>query len=130
MLASTIFLSPNGPFSNIATLTETFYVDHFLLAVSPFFVVSIQGYKPKFVDSIKIALLMFALLLVFIPINNWMNTDYFYLKDQSIFAVVFGVQPSWVFALVHSLVAFGFFNLYYVLFKERDVVSTEVVTEN
>ncbi len=122
---------PNGPLSNIATLTETFFVDHFVLALAPFFIVSIQGYKPKFKDAAVISGFMFVLLLSFIPINLWLNADYFYLEDQSIFGVIFGQQAKIVFIFVHSLVAFGFFSLYYHLFKERKPqTSGKIQTEN
>ena len=67
-----------------------------------------------------ITTLMFAILIAFIFINQLLGTDYFYLENQSIFAVLFGKQPKVVFALVHSLVAMGFFSSYYVLFRNKE----------
>lgn len=116
---------PNGPIDNIANLTETFYIDHFLLGVTPFFLVVYQGFKPSRKNLFQITAVMLVVLLVFIPINNVLDTDYFYTKDQSIFGVlfpnlptsIFGVStpnfPSVLFAFAHSTVALGFFTIYY-----------------
>lgn len=116
---------------NIYILTETFFLDHFLLAVTPFFLVVYQGYKPSVSDAAKIAMVMFVILSIFIPLNGliaeWINVeyykvDYFYVNDQSIVGVisesVFGKKlPSIVFVLIHSLAAYGFFYIYYALFR-------------
>ena len=122
---------PNGPIDNIVNLTETFYIDHFLLGLSPFFLVVYQGYKPVKADLFRITGVMFVMLLVFIPLNNIMNTDYFYLKDRSIVGDIFpnlptqiiGVPfkdlPSVIFATIHSVVALGFFSLYFFTFKNK-----------
>jgi hypothetical integral membrane protein (TIGR02206 family) len=125
---------PNGPIDNIINLTETFYIDHFLLGLSPFFLVIYQGYKPVKSDLFKITGVMFIMLLVFIPLNNIMDTDYFYLKDRSIVGVIFpnlptqilGIPfkdlPSVIFAAIHSVVALGFFSLYYFAFKDKKYI--------
>ena len=113
-------LYPNGDFTNSVNLTETFYIDHIILTVTPFFLVLYQKYVPTFKDAIIISVLMFAILVSFIFLNQVLETDYFYLEDQSIFAVIFGKQPKVVFALVHSFVALGFFSAYYMLFKNKE----------
>jgi uncharacterized membrane protein YwaF len=111
---------PNGEIPNIANLTETFFIDHILLTVIPFFLVVYQGYIPKLKDMIYITVLMFIILCIFIFINPIFNTDYFYVQDQSIFAVLFGRQNSFVFAFVHSIVAMGFFSIYYLYFRNKE----------
>lgn len=138
-LAGVIY--PNGPISNIVNLTETFYIDHFFLGLTPFFLLVVQGYKPIRNDLVKITVIMFGLLLVFIPINDWLNAsnisenvvDYFYLTDMSIFGVMFpnlptkflGINfphlPSIIFAITHTLAAFGFFSVYYFSFKGKEI---------
>lgn len=110
-------LYPNGPISNIPNLTETFYIDHFLLAVSPFFLVAIEGYKPIRNDLLKITGVMFLILVMFIPINHWLGSDYFYITDQSIFGVLVPNAPKLLFITVHTLAAFLFFSVYYKKFK-------------
>ena len=62
---------------------------------------------------------MALLLYVFIPINNLIGADYFYLKDQSIFGVIFPGASSFIYATVHYVVVFGFFSLYYLWFKDK-----------
>jgi uncharacterized membrane protein YwaF len=121
---------PNGPIDNIANLTETFYIDHFLLGVTPFFLVVYQGFQPNRKNLIQITALMLIVLLLFIPINNLLDTDFFYTKDQSIFGVlfpnlptsIFGIStpnfPSVLFSITHTVVAFGFFSIYYRYFTE------------
>jgi uncharacterized membrane protein YwaF len=113
-------LYPNGDFTNSVNLTETFYIDHIILTVTPFFLVMYQKYIPTFKDVIIISVLMFAILVSFIYFNQILETDYFYLEDQSIFAVIFGKQPKVVFAFVHSIVAMGFFTGYYMVFKNKE----------
>lgn len=110
---------PNGPIENIANLTETFYIDHFLLAVIPFFLVVYEGYQPSKKDLFTITGIMALILYAFIPINSLIGADYFYLNDQSIFGVVFPGASSFAFATVHYLVVFGFFSLYYIWFKDK-----------
>lgn len=126
-LAGVIY--PNGDITNIATLTETFYIDHFVLGLTPFFLVVYQGYRPVKKDLLMITLLMLVILLLFIPINLLAGSDYFYTKDQSIFRImfphipneVFGFFPlsSVLFAVTHTAVAFGFFSLYYRYFTNK-----------
>ncbi len=111
---------PNGPMVNIANLTETFYIDHFLLAITPFFLVVYQGYKPNIKDLFIIVLVMAAILLAFIPINNLLGADYFYLNNQSIIGVVFPGLSSYVFILIHCLVALGYFSIYYFAFRNKN----------
>lgn len=119
---------PNGEINNIVNLTETFYIDHFLLGLTPFFLVAYQGFLPDKRNLVTITLFMLAVLLVFIPINILLDTDFFYTKDQSIFGVlfpwipdvVFGINiafSSIVFAVTHTVVAYGFFYLYYKYFS-------------
>jgi len=132
-LAGVIY--PNGPISNIVNLTETFYIDHFLLGLTPFFLVVYQGFKPDKRNLIQITIFMLVVLLVFIPLNNILGTDYFYTKDQSIFGVLFPNIPTTVlgipfpsfssvlFALTHTLVAFGFFSVYYRLFRNKSFMN-------
>lgn len=110
---------PNGPIENIANLTETFYIDHFLLAITPFYLIVQKGFKPTLKGVYTITLFMAILLYVFIPINQVLNTDYFYLNDQSIFGVIFPGLPSFIFATVHSLAAMGFFYSYYRFFGNK-----------
>ncbi len=119
---------------NIFTLTETFYIDHYLLAITPFFLVVYQGYKPSMFDALIIALVMFVILSMFIPLNSmissWMGVeesfvDYFYLNNQSIvgelsISLLGKRLPSIVFALLHSLVAYVFFSIYYIGFKNKE----------
>lgn len=113
-------LYPNGEFANSVNLTETFYIDHILLTVTPFFLVVYRKYVPTFKDVVIISTLMFVILIAFIFINPLLDTDYFYLENQSIFAVMFGQQPKVLFAFIHSLVAMGFFSAYYVLFRNKE----------
>lgn len=112
-------LYPNGPIDNIANLTETFFIDHYLLTIIPFYLVSIEGYQPIKKDMFFIAGLMGVILFLFIPINNWIDADYFYLADQSIFAVIIPNAPIPLFILVHTLMALVFFNFYYMWFGKK-----------
>lgn len=117
-LAGVIY--PNGPMDNIANLTETFFIDHYVLAVMPFYLVSIKGYIPRKRDMYMITGLMAMILFLFIPINQIMGADYFYLNDQSIIGIIAPGLPSVIFAVIHSLVALGFFSIYYNFFKNKD----------
>ena len=63
---------------------------------------------------------MFAILAVFIPINFLLGADYFYLIDQSVVGILIPGLPSIVFALLHTLVAFGFFGGLYLYFKDKE----------
>ena len=112
-------LYPNGPISNVENLTETFFIDHYLLTIIPFYLVSIEGYKPIRKDMFFIAGLMAFILFLFIPINSWMNADYFYLTDQSIFAQVVPNASKALFILFHTLTALVFFNFYYMWFGKK-----------
>jgi hypothetical integral membrane protein (TIGR02206 family) len=110
-------LYANGPISNVVNLTETFYIDHFLLAVMPFFLVKVQGYKPIKKDAVIIAAVMFTLLVAFLPINHWLGSDYFYLEDKSIVGVLLPSISSFGFILIHSGVALLYFLGYYYMFR-------------
>lgn len=131
---------PNGPIDNIVNLTETFYIDHFLLGITPFFLVVYQGFRPSRKNLVQITVFMLIVLLMFIPINNLLDTDYFYTKDQSIFGVLFPNLPTQVFAVstpnlpsiifsfAHTIVAFGFFSLYYRYFTNYQPKVSQVNT--
>ena len=116
---------PNGNIYNIVNLKETFFIDHFFLAVTPFFLVVYQGYRPSFKNVLQIMGLMGLILLIFIPINNLIDADYFYLADQSIFGDLFPGQSSVVFALVHTMVAGIFFSVYYLYFRNKEYYVKE-----
>lgn len=113
-------LYPNGEVYNIVNLKETFFIDHFLLAVTPFYLVVYEKYIPSFKDVIKIVCLMAVILYIFIPINHLLGSDYFYLLDQSIFGDLFPGVHSIIFATVHSLVAGVFFSTYYWYFRGKE----------
>jgi hypothetical integral membrane protein (TIGR02206 family) len=119
-LAGVIY--PNGPIENIANLTETFYIDHFLLAMMPFFLVVYQGYKPSAKDLFAITGVMAVLLYIFIPINNLIGADYFYLNDQSIIGVIIPGLSSYIFATIHYLVALGYFSIFYFGFRNKNYI--------
>jgi len=119
-------LYPNGPIENVANLSETFYVDHFLLTMIPFFLVVYEGYRPSKRDLVIITGVMAVILYSFIPINNYFGSDYFYLLDQSIFGVLFPGASSYVFATVHYLVAGMFFFLYYIMFRNTNFSTKKV----
>ena len=116
-LAGVIY--PNGEVYNIVNLKETFFIDHFLLAITPFFLVVYQKYVPTFKDLLKVTALMALILYLFIPLNQLIGSDYFYLKDQSIFGILFPGLPSFVFATAHYIAAFGFFSIYYLYFRNK-----------
>lgn len=124
-LAGVIY--PNGPFDNIANLTETFYIDHYLLTMSPFFMVAVEKYVPSKKDLFIITGLMFAILVLFVPINSWMGSDYFYLADQSIFASFLPGAPTIVFIVAHTLAAFGWFSLYYWVYKDYKIINVRMI---
>ena len=111
---------PNGPISNIVNLTETFYIDHFLLTLTPFFLIVYQGYRPSKRDLFTITGVMFAILVAFIPINSLLGADYFYLIDQSVVGILIPGLPSIVFAMLHTMIAFGFFGGLYLYFKDKE----------
>ncbi len=121
-------LYPNGPIVNIFNLTETFFIDHFFLALTPFFLLVYQNYRPSKKDLFIITGLMFAILMLFIPMNNILdillplgsNVDYFYVNDQSIVGDLFPGLHSVVFVLIHTLGAFGFFSAYYYMFRDKE----------
>ena len=115
-LAGVIY--PNGPFDNIANLTETFYIDHYLLTMSPFFLVTVEGYRPSKSDALLIAAVMIVMLSMFVPINYMMKSDYFYLRDQSIFSSIVPNSPITLFIVVHTAAAYGWFSLYYWIFRD------------
>lgn len=117
-LAGVIY--PNGAIENFANLKETFVIDHFLLAVTPFYLIVYEGFKPTFKGVLTITGLMGLILLIFIPINPLVGADYFYLQDQSIFGDLFPGLSSYVFALVHSLTAGVFFSIYYLYFRSKE----------
>jgi len=117
---------PNGSIGNIVNLTETFYIDHFFLSIMPFFLVVYQGYKPSLKDLLIITGLMAILLYSFIPINNLIGSDYFYLKDQSIIGIMFPGLSSYIFATIHYLVAFVYFSIFYFGFRNKNYKIEQV----
>ena len=115
---------PNGDIQNIFQLTETFYIDHFFLGLTPFFLVVYQGYRPSPKNLLVITGVMFLILTAFIPLNPLLEKlvgigkfDYFYVEDQSIVKVVFGELPQMLFVMIHTFAAFCFFSIYYLLFR-------------
>ncbi len=119
-------LYPNGPIDNVANLTETFYIDHYLLTMIPFFLVVYEDYRPSKRDLFIITGVMAVILYSFIPINNYFGSDYFYLIDQSVFGLWFPGASSFVFATVHYLVAGLFFALYYFIFMKIKLSTKKV----
>lgn len=122
---------PNGEINNIPNLTETFYIDHFLLALTPFYLVVYEGFRPSKKNLFQVTALMLVVLLTFIPLNNIFGTDYFYTKDQSIFGIIFPFIPDTVFgvnialssiafAFGQSLFSLGYFFIYYNYFKNLE----------
>ncbi|MBN2604788.1 MAG: YwaF family protein [Bacilli bacterium] len=120
-------LYPNGEISNIANLTETFYIDHFLLTITPFYLVVYRGYKPSFKDVVYITVFMALLLLMFIPVNMILDADYFYLTRQSIVGEILPGLPVVVFILIHCVTAFIFFSTYYLLFRSKNYNLVKVI---
>jgi len=116
---------PNGEVYNIVNLKETFFIDHFFLTITPFFLVVYQGYRPSFKDVLTITGLMALILYIFIPLNPLLDADYFYLADQSIFGDLFPGVSSYVFATVHALAAGVFFSVYYLYFRNKEYYVRE-----
>jgi len=114
-------LYPNGPMSNVANLTETFYIDHYLLSITPFFLLVYEGYKPVRKDLFIITGVVFAILTIFIPINYILGSDYFYLADQSVFGLLVPNAHVMLFIIVHTFAVFCLFSIYYNIFKNMKV---------
>lgn len=114
-------LYPNGPISNIANLTEVFYIDHTLLTLIPVFLVVVQGYRPNLKGLFIIVGIMAAMLTLFIPINDMLNSDYFYLANQSIFGELFPNGGVAAFIITHCVAAGLFFYGNYRLLINYDV---------
>lgn len=117
---------PNGSIDNVVNLTETFYIDHFLLTMIPFFLIVYEDYQPSKRDLFIITGVMAVILYSFIPINNYFGSDYFYLIDQSIFGIWFPGSSSFIFATVHYFTAFVFFSIYYLLFRNIKFTTRKV----
>ncbi len=116
---------PNGPISNIANVTETFYIDHFLLTLSPFFVIVYKGYKPTLKGLFSIVGVMMVMLFIFVPLNALWGSDYFYLANQSIFGELFPDSSVVAFIIAHCIAAGIFFYGYYTIFKNTDLKVSE-----
>lgn len=116
-------LYPNGPINDMYLLKETFFIDHYLLAVTPFYLVAHENYKPSKKDMYFIVLLMLVMLFAFIPINDALGSDYFYINDQSIFKFVIPNAPGWLYIIVHTLTALGFFSIYYMWFGTKENIK-------
>ena len=134
-LAGVLF--PNGPISNIFNLDETFYIDHILLALIPYYLLVYEGYKPTKKGMYITTAIMFSILMIFIPINQFLDTipsvgstvDYFYVSDQSIVGDLFPGLPSYMFVVIHTFAAYLFFNLYYYIFRHKEYEIRELVKE-
>ncbi|MFP4286092.1 MAG: hypothetical protein ACLFRI_00200 [Candidatus Izemoplasmataceae bacterium] len=104
---------PNGSISNIALLTETFFIDHYLLAVTPFYLLHINQYKPKLNDALITTMVFALVLFIFVPLNTLLNADYFYLKDQSVLQYILPGLSQPMFIIIHTIGMFLFFMIYY-----------------
>lgn len=118
-LAGVIY--PNGPINNIMNLTEVFYIDHVMLTLIPIFLVVVQGYRPSVKGVFIIVGVMAIMLLSFIPINNVLGADYFYLANQSIFGIMFPNAGVIAYIITHCTAAGLFFYGIYKLFRNYDV---------
>ncbi|MFH5881691.1 TMEM164 family acyltransferase [Liberiplasma polymorphum] len=106
---------PNGNIENIALLNETFFIDHYILAGTPFFLIRIQGYKPTY-KQVNYATVAFGIVLVgFIPFNNYLQADYFYLTNQAVLHVLLPGLTSFWFAIIHTIAVYIVFNAYYFM---------------
>ena len=105
-------LVPSGPLENIPTLHETYFIDHYILSVLPFFLLVTRDFRPDVRKAFIYALLFLAVFIVAIPLNRLYGTDYFHLESQNIATdIIPGMHPL-VFAFAFAAAMALFFALY------------------
>ncbi len=108
-------LVPAGPIDNIANLREIYFIEHFLLAIFPFYLLVVERYTPSFKQGVYITVGTLVVLFAFIPINEYMSWPYFFMSNANFFKE-FWPSMSWeAFLLLKTLGIFIFIVIYYHL---------------
>lgn len=109
---------PAGPIDNIPELTEYYFIDHYLLGLTPFYLVAVKGFSPSYRQAVVVTLVFALAMLAFLPLNRVLDTDYFHWRDMQLARkIIPGITPLW-FTFLLTLALFSFFNLYYLMAKK------------
>lgn len=106
---------PNGGIENIPNLNEYFFIDHIIFALTPFYLMSVRQYRPSYKPTYQIPLVIFFIMILFWPINQWLDAGYFHYRDIFIAQrIIPGITP-WLFVVLFNVAIFIFLNIYYLL---------------
>jgi len=108
---------PAGPIENIANLTEYYFIGHFFVAVFPFYLVAVKNYRPKRSTAIAMAIGFGVFLAAFIPWNEAMGWNYFFLSHRNPLFDLFSWMNYYVFAVLHAI---GLLLWFLILVKIAD----------
>ncbi len=105
---------PNGGIRNIAALTEYFFIDHLVFAMVPFYLVAVKGYRPSYKETWRIPLFTLMVMLMFIPVNAALNSEYFHARDIVIAQTLIPDITMPMFIVLFNLAMTLNFNLYFI----------------
>ena len=108
-------LIPNGAIAEIVELTEIFFIDHFILALTPFYLLVVKKYRPEYHFTYYITFFVMFAMALFLQLNRLFDFEYFHFRDIIIARTFLPALSVELFIVLFNLAMFVFFNiLYYV----------------
>ncbi len=92
--------APAGPIETIRIHNESFFIDHYVVTLLPYYLLSVKSYKPSFKDGVFALIPLGLLILAFVPINELMNWGYFFMNRHNVLLNVFPNMSWTVFAVL------------------------------
>jgi len=110
-------LVPMGPPETIATLSETFIIDHFVIGLMPFFLLSVKEYRPSYKEATIYALILGVIFFLYIPFKDVYGWNYFFMHRGNFLLRFFPDLNWYVFAYLKTLVIWIYFLPYAIFGK-------------
>ncbi len=108
---------PAGPIDNIANLREYYFIGHYFVALFPFYLIAVKNYRPTRPTAIAMAVGFGVFLAAFVPVNEAMGWNYFFLSDRNPLFDMFPWMNHYIFAFLHAL---GLLLWFWLLVKLSD----------
>jgi|GEM_PF-1275532 len=107
-------LIPAGPVSGFTELSRTYIIDHYLLAVFPFFLLGVEDYEPNEKAPLYYATGFAAVLALFLIVDTVVGFGYYFFIHESnvLIAHVPGINKI-TFIPLHALGIYLFFKIMY-----------------
>ncbi len=112
-----VFL-PMGAIDMISLLDETFFIDHYIGAIFPFYLLSIKKYNPQFKAALFTAFFVLITMIIYLILDHFYTLGSYYFMHDGNPVITWFPQINWIlYTVLFSFAIFIYYCIYALLGK-------------